>query len=211
MWLRLFRALKVSVFGCSCSFRLPVFSAFFLQKQPHHMLSRDPFFPSFFPRVGRWRIEAFLVFFDILAILRTGGWPPVTASQRCVLGKDFMRHIYDNVIAMLAMYERFSVLDALKCLAPTGGQLAVGWSILINSVGHWLSPSWAIWSKYVKMWRRHGMTWMWLRNLWDSRCAPVKSKILRNSLSVGDAISQSLVAVENQCKSMFPVPVFRKS
>ena len=43
MWLRLFRALKVSVFGCSCSFRLPVFSAFFLQKQPHHMLSRDPF------------------------------------------------------------------------------------------------------------------------------------------------------------------------
>ena len=131
MWLRLFRALKVSVFGCSCSFRLPVFSAFFLQKQPHHMLSRDPFFPSFFPRVGRWRIEAFLVFFDILAILRTGGWPPVTASQRCVLGKDFMRHIYDNVIAMLAMYERFSVLDALKCLAPTGGQLAVGWSILL--------------------------------------------------------------------------------
>ena len=31
--------------------------------------------------------------------------------------QDFMRHIYDNVIAMLAMYERFSVLDALKCLA----------------------------------------------------------------------------------------------
>eukprot|EP00435_Cladocopium_sp_Y103_P001973 s4656_g1.t1 len=30
---------------------------------------------------------------------------------------DFMRHIYDNVIAMLAMYERFSVLDALK-LSP---------------------------------------------------------------------------------------------
>lgn len=27
---------------------------------------------------------------------------------------DFMRHIYDNVVAMLAIYERFDALEALK-------------------------------------------------------------------------------------------------